>query len=146
MKLLSSTCAKRHTAFLVLLLWVFALASGVANACLLEVRGTHGHLAAVGSEAAAAPVVSAGHAGAVAHHDDDADSSLAPCQKACEDVAKSPHRQDLTTAQADPGPMSLVSILWTAATPVVPALVRLDRMQPLASERPIRLRYSRLAL
>lgn len=145
----SSTLVKRNTAFLVLLVWVFALVSGVANACLLEVRETHDHPVASGnSEAAVATKVSAGHAGAVAGHDDgdDGDSSRAPCLKACEDIAKSLPKQDLTAAQADPGPAPLVSILWAATTPVVLTPRRLDGLQPLAPERPIRFRYSRLAL
>lgn len=41
MKLFSNTGAKRNTAFVVLPGSPFALASGVANACLLEVRETH---------------------------------------------------------------------------------------------------------
>ena len=147
MNFLSSTFAKRNTAFLVLLVWVFALVSGVANACLLEVRGTYGHLTvSAGSEAEATPEVSAGHAGAVAGHDDDANASRAPCLKACSDVAQSLPKQDLKAAQADPGPAPLFSILWTAATPVVLPFRRTDPVQPLAPEPSIRVRYSRLAL
>ena len=147
MNFLSSTFAKRNTAFLVLLVWVFALASGVANACLLEVRGTHGHLTdAAGPEAVATLKVSAGHAGAVVGHHDDAHGSKASCLKACDDVAQSLPKQDLTAAQADPGPAPLVSILWTAATPVVLPFRRTDPVQPHAPERPVRVRYSRLAL
>jgi hypothetical protein len=41
MKLFSNIRSKRSIAFIALLVWVFALASGVANACLLEARGTH---------------------------------------------------------------------------------------------------------
>ncbi|MDP2818866.1 MAG: hypothetical protein Q8O29_11455 [Polaromonas sp.] len=147
MKLLSSTFAKRNTAFMVLLVWVFALASGVANACLLEARGTHGHPTATShAGSAATPAISAGHAGAVVGHDENPNSSRAPCLKACEDIAQSLPKQDLTAAHTDPGPAPLVSVLWTAATPVVPAFRQLDRVRPLAPERPIRLRYSRLAL
>ena len=49
MKFSYSIPAKRHIVFVVLLTWLFALASGVANACLLEALGTHGHDATVGS-------------------------------------------------------------------------------------------------
>lgn len=147
MNFLSSTFAKRNTAFLVLLVWMFALASGVANACLLEARGTHGHLTVAASfEEAATPRISAGHAGAVADHDDDAHGSKASCLKACDDVAQSLPKQDLTAAQADPGPAPLVSILWTAATPALLPFHLTDPVQPPAPERPVRLRYSRLAL
>ena len=147
MKLFSSTFAKRNTAFLVLLVWVFALASGVANACLLEVRGTHGHLTdAAGPEAAATLKVSAGHAGAVVGHHDDAGAPKALCLKACEDVAQSLPKQDLKAAQADPGPAPLVLVLWTAATPALLPFRQTGPVQPAAPERPVRVRYSRLAL
>ena len=41
MKFRSNTRAKRHTAFMVLLAWRFALASGIANACSLETPERH---------------------------------------------------------------------------------------------------------
>jgi hypothetical protein len=141
MKLLSSTFVKCNTAFLVLLVWVFVLSSGVANACLLEARGGHGHLTATGVfQEGATPGMSAGHVRAVANHDDDAHSSEASCLKACDDVAQSLPKQDLTTAQPDPGPAPLVSIPWTAATAVVLPFRRTDPVQPHVLERPIRVR------
>ena len=50
---------------MVLLAWLFALASGIANACLLETRQTHSHIGTDSSfEAAAqAPVILPGHTG-----------------------------------------------------------------------------------
>lgn len=118
MKLFSNIRAKRNTAFLVLLMWLFSLASGVANACLLEARGTHAHLVTVGlSETVNAPHVSPGHAGAVAGHDDDSQASKATCLKVCDDGARSVPKQDLTVAQTDPGPAPLVAVLWTAPHP-----------------------------
>ena len=147
MKLLSSHLAKRSTALLMLLVWVFALASGVANACLLEVRGTHGHLTDVAvPKAIAALKVSAGHAGAVVGHHDEADASRAPCLKACEDVAQSLPKQDLKAEQANPGPAPLVSVLWTAATPALLPFRQTDPVQPPAPKLPVRVRYSRLTL
>ena len=145
MKLLSSSFAESNAASLVLLVWVFALVSGVANACLLETRGAHGHLTAAGGfEEAAATGMSAGKA--VADHHDDAHNSNASCLKACDDVAQSLPKQDLTAAQADPDPAPLVSILWTAATAAVLPFRRTDPVQPHVPERPIRIHYFRLAL
>lgn len=152
MKLFSNTFAKRNTAILVLLVllvWLFALASGVANACLLEARGTHAYGATAGySEAAHAPGVSPGHAGAVADRDhaNASYASSATCLKACGDGTYSVPKPDLTATQTDPGPALLVAVLWTAATPVVSPPSRMDHVQPSAPERPIRVRYSRLAL
>jgi len=148
MKLAFSTRNKRHTAFLVLLGWLFALASGVANSCLLEARATHAHAAPVEwSETAQASLVSPGHAGVVAGHGgDDSHAAKAPCLKACEDGAYSLSRQHLKATQADPGPAPLMSILWTAVTPAITKPRRMDDVQPALPERPIRVRYSRLAL
>ncbi|WP_309678591.1 hypothetical protein [Polaromonas sp.] len=148
MKLFSNTRAKRNTALMVLLVWLFALASGVANACLLEARGTHSHAATAGSAGTThAPAIVPGHAGAIADHDDDSHTLRAPCLKACDDGLHSFPKQDLTVAQTDPGPAPLVAVLWTAATPVVSSFRRMDdRQQPVTPELPIRVRYSRLAL
>lgn len=132
---------------MVLLVWLFALASGVANACLLEARETHSHVATAGSsETTHAPAVLLDHARAVADHDDDSHTFKAPCLKACDDGSHSLPKPDLTVVQADPGPAPLLALLWTAATPVVPALRRMDDMQPATPGLPIRVRYSRLAL
>ena len=38
--------AKRNTTLVALLVWVFALASGMVNACLLEMPGKHAHAVA----------------------------------------------------------------------------------------------------
>ena len=72
MKLFSTTRTKRNTAFVVLLGWLFALASGVANACLLETPEMH----SIAARAEAAPMTShapaelVGHLGATVDHDD----------------------------------------------------------------------------
>jgi hypothetical protein len=142
-----STRSKRHTALLVLLGLLFALVSGVANACLLKARVTHVHAGPVAlSETAQASLVSPGHAGVVAGHGgDDSHAAKAPCLKACEDGAHSLPRQDLKATQADPGPAPLLSILWTAS-PAATAPRRMDDAQPALPERPVRVRYPRLAL
>ncbi|MEP6964245.1 MAG: hypothetical protein ABI845_02070, partial [Polaromonas sp.] len=66
MKLLFNRRAKRNTAFMVLLVWLFALASGVANACLLEARQTHSHIATLSQAAEHPSAIVPGHTGAVA--------------------------------------------------------------------------------
>ncbi|SFC25517.1 hypothetical protein SAMN05216344_11284 [Polaromonas sp. OV174] len=147
MKLFSNTRAKRSTAFMVLLVWLFALASGVANACLLEARQTHSHIAtAVFSEAAAhASVIVPGHAGAVADGVDESHFK-APCLKVCDDGTRSLPKQDSTVAQIDPGPAPLVLVLWNTVAPVVPTLRHMDVKQPATPKLPIRVRFSRLAI
>lgn len=149
MKLFPNTRAKRNTAFVVLLVWLFALGSGVANACLLEARGTYAHVVTVGlSGTAHAPVVLPGHAGAVADHDNDSHAAKAPCLKTYDDGTHTVPKQDLTAAQTDPGSAPLLAVLWTwtAAAPAVSTPSRMDDVQPATLERPIRVRYPRLAL
>lgn len=145
MKHYFSTRAKRHTALLVLLGWLFALASGVVNACLLEARATHAHAASIQGTETAQAFVSPAHAGAVADHDD-SHAAKALCLKVCDDGARSLSKQDLKAFQADPGPAPLMSTFWTALTPVATTHRRWNGAYPDFAERPVRVRYSRLAL
>jgi len=147
MKLFFNTRAKRNTALMVLLVWLFALASGLANACLLEARQTHAHIAtAVSSEAAThASVILPGHTGAVAHGVDEPHSK-APCLKVCDDGTRSFPKQDGKVTQNDAGPAPLVQVLWGTVAPVIPTFRSLDEEQPATPELPIRIRFSRLAI
>ena len=147
MKLFSNIRARRNTAFMVLLVWLFALASGVANACLLEARQTHVHVATVASSEAAAHAfaIVPGHAGAVA--DGVGESHFkAPCLKVCDDGTRSFPKQDSTVAQNDAGPAPLVQVLWGSVAPVVSTRRQMDVEQSATPELPIRLRFSRLAI
>lgn len=147
MKLFSNTRALRNTAFMVLLVWLFALTSGVANACLLEARETHVHVGTAGaSESAYAPTIVPGHAGAVADGADDSSHFKAPCLKVCDDGSRSFPKQESTVGQFDPGPAPVVLVLWSAVAPVVPMLGQIDDVHPAMPGLPIRVRFSRLAL
>jgi hypothetical protein len=148
MKFFSNTRAKRNTAFMVLLVWLFALTSGIANACLLQAPDTHAHIIAAAGDPvlADAPAIPPGHAGDPADYNDDSQSINAPCLKVCDDGSRSVPKHDLTVAQADPGPAPRVVILWTADAPVVAALGNRDDLLPSMPRLPLRVRYSRLAL
>ena len=147
MKLFSNNLAKRNTALAAVLLWLFALAAGMANACLLEAPGTHSHAAKAGSsETAHAPAVSAGHVGAVDDHDDDLDVSRESCLKTCDDGSKAPVKLRTGFDLTDPGLAPLVAIVWNAATPVASAPCRFDDLQVPIVGPPFRVRYSRLTL
>lgn len=147
MKLFSNVRNKRHTAFLVLLAWLFALTSGLANACLLEVRETHSHVvAAEASGVAHASTILPGHAGAVADGIDES-HFMAPCLKVCDDGSRSVPKQKLTVSQSDPGPAPLLAVLWTTPVEsVVLAPRSIDDPQPATPALSIRVRFSRLAL
>ena len=145
MKLFSNTFAKRKAVVLVLLAWLFALASGVANACLLEAPTTHAHVVAAASGGAHVSAVTAGHSGAVADDGDESPAAKAPCLKICDESSNALATQ-LSKAQADTGLAPLVRLLWLVAVA--------DRVAPsetgdpgrAAPERALRVRYSRLAL
>ena len=147
MKSLSNTRSKRNAAFVVLLVWLFALASGVANACLLATPEMHSNPATEAlPKSAHATAELVGHVGAIAGHGDDSDNSRVPCLKACDDGSHSLRNAHSGVDQTDPGPAPLVAILWTAVTPVVSAPRRLDDLQLPIVGPPFRVRYSRLAL
>ena len=148
MKLLSNISARRNTAFVVLLVWLFAVASGVANACLLEVRQTHSHVDATAFlDAAQVAVIVPAHAGAVADESGLGEARLkAPCLKVCDDGSGSFPNQVLTAAHTDPGPAPLVMVLWSATARDVPALGRIGDVQPATPGLPVRVRFSRLAI
>lgn len=147
MKLFSTTRTKCNTAFFAMLVWLFALASGIANACLLEVHGSNGYIPSAGFSATAeAPTVVADQASAVVGHGHNSDTLKAPCLKVCDDESRSLLKQESGAAQTDPGPAHLLAVLWIAATEVGAPLARVEDLQPLAPGLPLRLRYVRLAL
>lgn len=149
MKLFSNTCTKRNTAFVVLLVWLFALASGVVNACLLEARQTHSNISAAASfEAAQEHAIEPGHMSTVASHNAGSDTFKAPCLKVCDEGSRSfLPKLNATVAQIDLGAAPLVAVLWSAVAPIVATgLQKTDDLRPSTARPPIRVRYSRLAL
>jgi hypothetical protein len=148
MKIFSNTRARRNTAFMVLLAWLFALTSGIANACLLQAPDAHAHIIATAGTPvpADAPAMLPGHAGDLADINDESQSFNAPCLKVCDDGSRSVPKHDVTVAQADPGPAPRVVILWTADAPIAAALGNRDDLLPSTPRLPLRVRYARLAL
>ena len=151
MKFFADTRIKRNTALVVLLVWLFALASGVANACFLETPEPHS-MAAKGSalttsqapaELVAQPGAPAGHP---AGHHDGSDSTKESCLKVCDDGTRTLPNASLGVDQADPGPAPLVATLWTGSPRVVSASGQPDDLAIPIGGPPLRVRYSRLAL
>lgn len=152
-----STRAQRNTAMMVLPVWLFALASGFANACLLEVDApethSHGVLAessgTVRAHALSAPHEHAEpnyHAGADADQGDDLDTSKAPCHKVCDDGSHSLPTQRSGLDHADHGMVAVIAVLWAVPAPIVSASYRVDDLQFPVPGPPLRVRYSRLTL
>lgn len=140
----ANTFASRKIALTMLAIWLFGLASGLANACLLEAPGTHSRgTPTEASGNAHAPAHSADHAGPSVGAHDDRDPSKAPCVKACDDSVQALQKLNAGADPGDPGPASVVAILWSASTPVTSASRRIADRQPSLADPPIRVRYSR---
>ena len=136
MNFFAHTRSRRHTAFVVLMVWLFALASGVANACLLQTQQWHSSV----------PAQLADHLGASRGHHGDADNTKESCLKVCDDGTHSLVKAPSDVGHADPGPAPLVTILWTESTLEMSAPRRLDDLATPIAGPPFRVRYSRLAL
>lgn len=136
---------KRSTALVMLLLWLFAVSSGIVNACVLDPHGTDAPVAGF-QPSAHATAAMPGHAETGADHEGHQDSSKAPCTKVCDDGSQALIKQQPSFDVTDRGPALTDSIHWIAAASIVAADCPLGDPPKATSEPPVRLRYSRLAL
>ena len=148
MKPFSNRRTKRITTFVAMLVWAFALVSGMANACLLEAPGQHVHIGAGHSANAHHVHASDEMAGDVlaADHADDTDASKDSCLKACDDGWNAQVKVQTGVNLTDPGLALLLAFAWNAAAPVASAPSRFDDLLVPVVGPPFRLRYSRLTL
>ena len=143
---------KRHTAFVVLFAWLFGLAFGTANACLIEPRGTHTHRAVAASALATAEMDETGTAldqvvGAVRHHHHDSDAPGTPCQKLCDEGSKSLPKQQSASAAIDSGLEPFVVVAWTASEATIVSALSRARTQEFPPPRlSVRVRFARLVI
>ena len=145
MKFFSSNHAKRSTAFVMLVAWLFALASGAANACFLKKRGTDDLVGTIaGSETVIATALSVDHAKSAAGHHD-LGTSKSACLKVCDDGSQFLPKHFCGLALSDPGIAPVVAVLWTAAAPAVSATRPVPEQPPSVPGQPFRTLYSRLA-
>ncbi len=145
MKRFSDIRRKRSTPLVMLLLWLFAVSSGIVNACVLDPHGTDAHLAGV-QPSDHATTAMPGHAETGADHEGHQDSSKAPCTKVCDDGSQTLIKQQPSFDVTDRGPALTDSIHWTAAASIVAPNRLFDYPPTATSEPPVRLRYPRLAL
>ena len=145
MKRLSDTRRNRSTALVMLLLWLFAVSSGIVNACVLQPHETDAHLAGV-QPSTHATAVMAGHVETLVGHEGTLDASMAPCLKVCDDSSQALIKLQPLFDWADRGPALTDSMLWAVAIPLVSVQRHMDPPPTATSEPPVRVRYSRLAL
>ena len=148
MKPFSNHRTRRNTTCVAMLVWAFALASGMANACLLETQGKHAHIAAHDqSDAHHAHAHDAAAGDAIDHDDDDeADASKESCLKACDDGSNAQIKLQTGVDLTDPGLAPFVVFAWNATIPVASVPGWFDELQVPVVGPPFRLRYSRLTL
>ena len=129
---------------MMLLVWLFAVVSGIANACILKAHGDDAKVfTSEALEAANAHNAPAGH---TPNADDELDISVAPCLKVCDDSSQALIKLKAFVDWADRDPALTDSMLWAAAIQVTSAHRHLDSSVSATSEPPVRVRYSRLAL
>lgn len=146
MILIASRHRKRSIALTMLFVWVFALLSGVANACLTEPRDDKAHDAATASQVDR-PALTALHAHAAEqdHHDSHLDK--APCQRSCDESSQTLLKQQPKLDTPDLQPVALpsqawiVDLLYASATPGRTYVAAVPPPSP-----PPRVWFSRLAL
>ena len=148
MKPLFTVRTKRNTALVALFVWVFALVSGAANACLIQPEKMHDH----GSEAAHSSAVEKNHAvsephvDAVPEHHSEPEKSKSQCLKVCDDSSQSLPKQQVGFDLTHPVLVPLIAVAWIKATPEVSARGFAVVQRPPDPGLPIRVRLSRLAL
>lgn len=144
MTLTASHRRKRSIALSMLLVWAFALLSGVANACLTEREPEHaGPLALQANQPAQAPL----HQEAVDQAQRDDHTDKVPCRHACEESSQTLLKQlpkfDTPQPQtaALPTPSQAIDLYTAPAALVRTALAAVPPPSP-----PLRVQFSRLTL
>lgn len=149
-----NSCTKRNVAVVALLVWMFALGSGVANACLNQTERTHasgnyhghGSLATYVFTAETGLATSANHVDTMPDHDPELMGSKLQCLKVCDEGSQSLTKQRANFDLTQPVLTPLLAVSWTTATPLV-SMRRQAVFQRLPDpELPIRILLSRLAL
>ncbi len=146
MKFFSTNRATRNTAFVLLLVWLFALAAGVANACLLEVSATRHSGGVTAAPATFDPVRLAVDAQAATGYHDDSGTSKAPCLTAIDDGSRLAPKALSRMEHTDPGPAPVTAVQWSAVKVVPSTPRRTARLATRVSGLPVQLRFARLAL
>ena len=146
MTLITSRHRKRSIALTMLLVWVFALLSGVANACLTEPRGEPAH-AGLHTSQPDHPARTAlqSHVADQAQHDEHPDK--APCQKSCDESSQTLLKQLPKVDAPDLQAVAPLTCMRASDLHLAPAaLVRAALAAVPPPSPPPRVQFSRLAL
>ena len=150
MPTLPNTRTRRKTAYVMLFVWLFAMASGVANACRLESHGHHDHASPLSHPSATVATlgVADDHARGLTH--DHGDTGTGPtkesCLKACDEGSQSVLKHSSGSDFADPALAPFVAVAWTDVMHVAPAGSRAHDFRLPERGPPLRVLFSRLAI
>lgn len=130
-----------------LVVWLFAIASGIVNACLLETHEAHIHgVSAKQDRSALFSAVVDHDSHRPADHGDKTNVVNAPCLKFCDDETNTPVKQPSPINLPDVIVVTPIAAIWMPPTLVTMRRHRAQALRSLAAGPPVRLRYSRLAL
>ena len=147
---LFTTRTKRVSALYMLLIWIFGIMSGVANACLLEAHSAvpftalqqapvhTKHINSVDDSPGAVILETLAQA-------DDAHTPKQPCLKACDDSSRSLPKK-YPAVPIDPGLPIVAAVLWSLVEPIYLSYKLPSSTQRVVSHVPLRHRLARLAL
>ena len=150
MPLLPNAGTRRNIARAMLFVWLFALVSGLANACQLEPREIHHHgqpSSQQSSKDTALDVI--GHQSDAHTHDDgdsDTGTTKKSCLKVCDEGSQSLLKHASSFDLVDPGLAPFAAAAWAIQVRLAPALDRIDDFRLLERGPPIRVLFSRLAI
>lgn len=140
---------RRNIAAAVLLVWLFGLASGIANACMLENVERHldsppaAHSSAMKD---ASDTVAGPGAGATGSHEDQPDVPNEACLQVCDDSSRALVDQNSAFHLPDSGLARFVDLIWVTTDSGVLLSSLANTLHPPASGPPVRIRFSRLIL
>ena len=144
----------RHTAWVTLFAWMFALLSGAVNACLIQ-QNPQGDLGSVSLQAGPVAEDTAGpgtrQVQLVLHHGDDGDDGLgngsakAGCLKFGADESSVVTKGKAVQADV-PDPIFVASVPWPSAAPVAAALQWRPVERPASVGPPLFIRLLRLTI
>ncbi len=142
-----NTRTKRRTVHVMLFVWLFALGSAWANACLLQDGRAHLHGSDDGEVLGVQAVqVSPGHLGVDSDHPENAGSATSACLKVCGDESQSPVKVTLDVEPIDAAMAPPMAVAWgMSSLDGGPDLAWMELPAP-SPGLPLRTRFSRLAL
>jgi hypothetical protein len=139
----------RQTAWVTLLAWVFALTTGVVNACVLSAPS-----AAIRGTAAESHATSSSHAvagtehhdqGLAAYHKHEQDNGNGSCQKFCDDESSALSKD--SSSALSPGVALVAAVEWPGAVVSIASVgTALSLERPTAQGPPLVIRLLRLTL